>query len=60
MTVHFLAPVGDAVSYKKVKFDEYFTNRSPYTPEKPSKELDQMWEDLYNCEYSMTYPFWLY
>ncbi|KAN0116855.1 protein of unknown function (DUF3328) domain containing protein [Hyaloscypha variabilis] len=41
-------PVKDAVSYKTVKFDEYFENRSPYTPQTPTKELDEMWEDLYN------------
>jgi hypothetical protein len=46
-----VAPVKDAVSYKTVKFDEYFENRSPYTPQTPTKELDEMWEDLYNCQY---------
>jgi hypothetical protein len=42
-------PVQDEVSYKTVKFDEYCTNRSPYT-QTPSKELDEMWEKLYNCK----------
>ncbi|KAH9222336.1 hypothetical protein DL95DRAFT_402312 [Leptodontidium sp. 2 PMI_412] len=40
------SPAQEAVSYNTVKFDSYFTNRSPYT-KTPPKALDKKWEDLY-------------
>ncbi|KAH6721008.1 hypothetical protein BKA61DRAFT_466802, partial [Leptodontidium sp. MPI-SDFR-AT-0119] len=42
------APAQEAVSYNTVKFDSYFTNRSPYT-QTPPEALDKKWEDLYRC-----------
>lgn len=43
------APAQEAVSYNTVKFDSYFTNRSPYT-KTPPKALNKKWEDLYRCK----------
>ena len=44
------APAQRVVRYETVEFGKYFEDKSPYT-KMPSKELDDKWEDLYNCEY---------
>ncbi|KAG4441929.1 hypothetical protein IFR05_002613 [Cadophora sp. M221] len=49
------SPAQYSITYKTIKFDSYFTNRSPYT-QPPSKELDKKWEDLYSFGLSSITP----
>ncbi|KAL0768502.1 hypothetical protein CaCOL14_009477 [Colletotrichum acutatum] len=43
------SPAMDVIIYEDVDFGKYFAadNRSPYM-EKPSREIDEMWKELYN------------
>lgn len=51
LTDKVAAPAMDVITYEDVDFGKYFAadNRSPYM-EKPSREIDEMWKELYNCK----------